>query len=57
MILVCSFNVTLGNGMICQGNNIMHYIVLLSVHTMVTFNSVPSYKLCLNYHESKFFLG
>ena len=42
--------------MICQSNNIMHYIVLQSVQTYVTFNSVTSYNQCLSYHESKFFL-
>ena len=42
--------------MICQSNNIMHYIVLQTVQTYVTFNSVTSYKQCLSYHESKFFL-
>ena len=41
---------------LCQCNNIMHYNVLQSVQTYVTFNIVPSYKLCLNYHESNFFL-
>ena len=55
-MLVCSFKVTLENLMICQSNNIMHYIVLQSVQTYVTFNSVTSYKRCLSYHESKFFL-
>ena len=42
--------------MICQSNNIMHYIVLQTVQTYVTFNSVTSYKQCLSYHESKIFL-
>ena len=56
MMLVCSFKVTLENLMICQSNNIMHYIVLQSVQTYVTFNSVTSYKQCLSYHKSKFFL-
>ena len=40
----------------CQGNNTMHYIVLQSVQTYVTFNTVRSYKLCLSYRESKFFV-
>ena len=55
-MLVCSFKVTLENLMICQSNYIMHYIVLQTVQTYVTFNSVTSYKQCLSYHESKFFL-
>ena len=55
-MLVCSFKVNLENLMICQSNNIMHYIVLQSVQTYVTFNSVTSYKQYLSYHESKFFL-
>ena len=56
MTLVCSFKVTLENLMICQSNNIMHYIVLQSVQTYVTFNSVTSNKQRISYHESKFFL-
>ena len=32
------------------------YIVLQTVQTYVTFNSVTTYKQCLSYHESKFFL-
>ena len=55
MMLVCLFNVTLGKGMICQSNNLMHYIVLQTVHTLVTFNRVTSHKQCLSYIESKFF--
>ena len=55
-MLVCSFKVTLEKRMICQSNNIMHYIVLQSVQTYDIFNSVTSYKQCLSYHESKFFL-
>ena len=55
-MLVCSFKVNLENLMICQSNSIMHYIVLQTVQTYVTFNSVTSYKQCLSYHESKFFL-
>ena len=53
---VSSFNVTLGKCIVCQGNNIMHSIVLQTVHTNVTFNSITSYKQCLSYHESKFCL-
>ena len=33
MMLVCWFNVTLGHGMICQSNNLMHYIVLQTVQS------------------------
>ena len=55
-MLVCSFKVTLENLMICQSNSIMHYIVLQTVQTYVTFNSVTSYKQSLSYHESKFIL-
>ena len=39
---------------LCQCNNIMHYNALQSVQTYVTFNIVPSYKLCLSSDESKF---
>ena len=42
MMLVCSLKVTLENLMICRSNNIMHYIVLQTVQTYVTFNSVTS---------------
>ena len=42
--------------MICQSNNIMHYIVLQTLQTDITFNSVTSNKQRLSYHESKFFL-
>ena len=28
-----------------------------TVHVLVTFNSVTSYKQCVSYHESKFLLA
>ena len=51
-MLVCSFKVTLGKLIVCQCNNIMHYIVLHTVQTSVTFNRVPLHKQRLSYHES-----
>ena len=33
MMLVCSFKVTLGKRIVCERNNIMHYIMLKPVQT------------------------
>ena len=30
---------------------------MITIQTMVTFNRVTTYKQCLSYHESKFFLN
>ena len=50
-MLVCSFKVTLGMLIVCQSNNIMHYIVLHTVQTKVIFYSVTSYRQCVTYHK------
>ena len=55
-MFVCWFEVTLEKLMICQSNNIMHYIVLETFHTLVTLHRVTSHEQCLSYHESKFVL-
>ena len=55
-MLVCSFKVILGKLIVCQSNNIMHYIVLHTVQTWVTFNRLTLFTQCLSYHESKLFL-
>ena len=55
-MLVCSFKVTLGKRIVCQSNNIMHYIMLQTDKTKSALTRVTTYKQCLSYHESKFFL-
>ena len=55
MIIVCSFKVTLGKRIVCESNNIMHYIMLKPVQTMSTFTRLTTYKQCLSYNESKIF--
>ena len=57
MMLVCSFKVTLGKKIVCQTNNIMHYIVLYTVQTYVTYFRLPTIKQCLSYNESKVVLN
>ena len=34
----------------------MHYNLLQTVQTLVTFNRLTSHEQCLSYHESKFFI-
>ena len=56
-MLVCSFKVILRKLIVCQSNNIMHYIVLHTVQANVTFNTITLFTQCLSYHESKLFLA
>ena len=52
LFLQCYF----GNLIVSESNNIMHYIMFITVPTQSTFTRVTTYKQCLSYHESKFFL-
>ena len=56
MMLVFSSKVELRKKIVCQENIIMHYIVLRTVRTPFIFNRLTSYKQCLSFPESKFFL-
>ena len=53
MVLIDSFIIILAKSVDCQGNNIMHNIMVQTVPTSITFDIDAMYRQCVSFHENK----